>query len=316
MDMNRKEIDAILEEAIALGKEVIPQGEVASYIPELSKADKNHLGLCIYTKDGRRYSIGNTDVRFTIQSISKIITLAVALESCGPEEVFAKVDVEPSGEAFNSLIDLDTTSGKPKNPMINSGALTVTSLLLNKTTFSEMKVFTRKLCQDPEIEIDKAVYNSERANISRNRAIAYLLESKGIIESDVEDTLELYTKMCSLSVTAETLANLGLILANDGIDPTTNARLLKTETVHIIKTIMLTCGMYDSSGEFAVHVGVPTKSGVGGGLVSTVDKEMGIGIFSPSLDEKGNCIAGRPVLEHLSKELKLHIFERQSKIVD
>lgn len=314
--MDRKEIDAILEEAISLGREVIPNGAVASYIPELSKADKSHLGLSIYTKDGRRYSIGNTDVRFTIQSISKIITLAVALEACGPDEIFAKVDVEPSGEAFNSLIDLDTTSGKPKNPMINSGALTVTSLLINKTTFSEMKVFTRKLCMDPKIEIDKAVYNSERANISRNRAIAYLLESKGIIDTDVEDTLELYTKMCSLSVTAESLANLGMILANDGIDPTSNTRLLKTETVHTIKTIMLTCGMYDSSGEFAVHVGIPTKSGVGGGLVSTVDKEMGIGIYSPSLDEKGNCIAGRPMLEHLSKELKLHIFERQSKIVD
>ena len=242
--------------------------------------------------------------------------MAVALETCGPEEVFAKVDVEPSGEAFNSLIDLDIKSNKPKNPMINSGALTVTSLLLNKTTFSEMKLLSRKLCQDPEMELDKTVFNSERANISRNRAIAYLLESKGIIESDVEDTLDLYTKMCSLTVTAESLANLGMVLANDGIDPQTGTRLLSAETVHTIKTIMLTCGMYDSSGQFAVHVGVPTKSGVGGGLVSTVDKEMGIGIYSPSLDEKGNCIAGRPVLEHLSKELKLHIFERQSTIVD
>ena len=166
------------------------------------------------------------------------------------------------------------------------------------------------------MELDKTVFNSERANISRNRAIAYLLESKGIIESDVEDTLDLYTKMCSLTVTAESLANLGMVLANDGIDPQTGTRLLSAETVHTIKTIMLTCGMYDSSGQFAVHVGVPTKSGVGGGLVSTVDKEMGIGIYSPSLDEKGNCIAGRPVLEHLSKELKLHIFERQSTIVD
>ena len=314
--MDRTEINAILEEAIQLGKEAIPHGEVASYIPELSKADKSHLGLCIFTKDGRRYTIGNSDVRFTIQSISKIITLAIALEACGAEEVFSKVDVEPSGEAFNSLIDLDLKSNKPKNPMINSGALTVTSLLLNKTTFSEMMLISRKLCQDPDMYLDKAVFNSERANISRNRAIAYLLESKGIIESDVEDTLDLYTKMCSLTVTAESLANLGMVLANDGIDPQTGTRLLKTETVHIIKTIMLTCGMYDSSGEFAVHVGVPTKSGVGGGLVSTVDKEMGIGIYSPSLDEKGNCIAGRPILELLSKELRLHIFERQSTIVD
>jgi len=198
--------------------------------------------------------------------------------------------------------------------MINSGALTVTSMLLPKVTFSEMKIFAKKLCMDPDMELDKDVYNSEKANISRNRAIAYLLESKGIIENDVEDTLDLYTKMCSLTVTAQSLANLGLILANDGIDPTTENRLLKTETVHTIKTIMLTCGMYDSSGEFAVYVGVPTKSGVGGGLVSTVDKEMGIGVFSPALDEKGNCIAGRPLLEHLSKKLRLHIFDRSSKM--
>ena len=312
--MDKKEIQAILEEAMEKGREAIPYGEVASYIPELSKADKNHLGLCIYTKDGRRYSIGDTNVRFTIQSISKIITLAVALESYGFDEVFEKVDVEPSGEAFNSLIDLDLNSNKPLNPMINSGALTVSSMLLPKVTFSEMKLFAKKLCMDPDMELDKDVYNSEKANISRNRAIAYLLESKGIIENDVEDTLELYTKMCSLTVTAESLANLGLILANDGIDPTTGTRLLKTETVHTIKTIMLTCGMYDSSGEFAVYVGIPTKSGVGGGLVSTVDKEMGIGVFSPALDEKGNCIAGRPLLEHLSKKLRLHIFDRSSKM--
>lgn len=312
--MDRKEIQAILEEAMEKGREQIPYGEVASYIPELSKANKNHLGLCICTKDGRKYSMGDTNVRFTIQSISKIITLAVALEAYGFDKVFDKVDVEPSGEAFNSLIDLDLSSNKPFNPMINSGALTVTSLLLPKTTFSEMKLFARKLCMDPEIELDKDVYHSEKANISRNRAIAYLLESKGIIENDVEDTLDLYTKMCSLSVTAESLANLGLILANDGIDPNTGTRLLKTSTVHTIKTIMLTCGMYDSSGEFAVYVGIPTKSGVGGGLVSTVDKEMGIGVFSPSLDEKGNCIAGRPLLQHLSRELKLHIFDMSSKM--
>ena len=167
---------------------------------------------------------------------------------------------------------------------------------------------------DPDMELDKAVYQSEKANISRNRAIAYLLESKGVIENDVEDTLELYTKMCSLTVTAQSLANMGMILANDGIDPSSGTRLLQSRTVHVIKTIMFTCGMYDGSGKFAVHVGIPTKSGVGGGLVSVVDKLMGIGVYCPSLDAKGNCIAGRPLLEHLSKELKLHIFERNNKM--
>ena len=175
-----------------------------------------------------------------------------------------------------------------------------------------MLEISRQLCIDPDINMDEAVFSSEMNNLSRNRSIAYLLESKKIIESDVEETLKLYTKMCSMSVTSESLANLGLILASDGINPQTGVRLLQTHTVHIIKTIMLTCGMYDGSGEFAVHVGIPTKSGVGGGLVSVVDKLMGIGVYSPSLDEKGNCIAGRPLLEYLSHEFKLHIFDRHS----
>jgi len=308
--MNQEALNHILEQAMEKGRRAIPHGNVATYIPELGKADKNKLGLCLFTKDGRRYSIGDTKDRFTIQSISKIISLAAAIELCGIEFVFSKVGMEPSGEAFNSLVELDLNSDKPFNPMINSGALTVSSMLLGRKNFSEMLAFSRELCLDPEIELNEAVFQSEMNNLSRNRSIAYLLESKKIIESDVEQSLELYTKMCSLNVSAETLANLGLILASDGIDPNTERRLLRTDTVHIIKTIMFTCGMYDGSGEFAVHVGIPTKSGVGGGLLSVVDKLMGIGVYSPSLDEKGNCIAGRPLLEYLSKEFKLHIFDR------
>lgn len=308
--MNQEELLSILDTAVNKGRQAIPDGSVATYIPELGKADKNKLGLCLYTKDGYRYSIGDTKERFTIQSISKIISLAAAIELCGVDAVFSKVGMEPSGEAFNSLIELDLNSDRPFNPMINSGALTVSSLLLGKKSFPEMLDFSRKLCLDPDIEMNTTVFTSEMNNISRNRSIAYLLESKKIIEADVEKSVELYTKMCSLNVTAESLANFGVILASDGINPNTNERYLHTNTVHIIKTIMLTCGMYDGSGEFAVHVGIPTKSGVGGGLLSVVDKLMGIGIYSPSLDEKGNCIAGRPLLEYLSKKLNLHIFDR------
>lgn len=308
--MNQESLTEILEKAVEAGRKAIPYGEVATYIPELGKADKNKLGLCLYTKDGNRYSIGDTKDRFTIQSISKIISLAAAIELCGIDAVFSKVGMEPSGEAFNSLVELDLNSDKPFNPMINSGALTISSLLVDKKSFDEMLELSQRLCLDPDIEINDAVFKSEMNHLSRNRSIAYLLESKGIIESDVEQSLELYIKMCSLNVTAESLANLGMILASDGINPNTGMRLLNTSTVHIIKTIMFTCGMYDGSGEFAVHVGIPTKSGVGGGLLSVVDKLMGIGIYSPSLDEKGNCIAGRPLLEHLSKKFKLHIFDR------
>lgn len=307
MTYTETSIDEILKISMEKGASAIPLGQVATYIPELAHADKNKLGLCIIDKEGNRYSYGDYNDRFTIQSISKVISLALALETFGFNKVFDKVGVEPSGEAFNSLVELDLNSNKPFNPMINSGALTISSMLLHKFSFLELSDFTREICMDPDIEFNSVVYKSEMSNVSRNRAIAYLLESKGIIDTNVEASLELYTKMCSLNVTAQSLANLGLILALGGINPTTGRQIISPKVAQIVKTIMLTCGMYDGSGEFAVHVGIPTKSGVGGGLLSVVDKEMGIGIYGPSLDEKGNCIAGRPMLQHLSKELNLHI---------
>lgn len=310
MNCEQEKIMQILQTALEKGRSVLPQGSVATYIPELSRADSSRLGLSIRMKDGSSYSVGDTDTRFTIQSISKVISLAIAIETFGFDAVFEKVGMEPSGEAFNSLVELDLNSNKPFNPMINSGALTISSLLVPEYTFKQMMEFTRRLCLDPEIRMDEAVFQSEMDHLSRNRAIAYLLESKGIIETGVEESLKLYTQMCSLSVTAESLANLGLVLAADGIHPETGEQLLSRHTVEIVKTIMLTCGMYDGSGEFAVRVGIPTKSGVGGGLLSVADNRMGIGVYGPALDAKGNCIAGRPLLEYLSRELKLHIFER------
>ena len=298
---------SVFEKAFKKGAEAVPHGNVATYIPELGKADKSALGLSILLEDGKRIEIGDTTTRFTMQSISKIVSLAAALEVCGFDDVFEKVGMEPSGEAFNSLVELDLNSNRPFNPMINSGALTIASLLLPKMTFLELADFTRIICLDEEITFNEEVYNSEMSNVSRNRAIAYLLESKGIIENGVEESLSLYTKMCSLNVTAQSLANFGMVLALEGKHPFTGEQLMNPKIAQIVKTIMLTCGMYDGSGEFAVRVGIPTKSGVGGGLLSVVDKKMGIGIYGPSLDEKGNCIAGRPLLEYLSDELDLHI---------
>ena len=310
--MNRLEIFTILDEAFEYAKDYIPNGEVATYIPELGKADPHNFGVSILSKSGNRYNKGNTDVRFTIQSISKIISLGIAIEKFGRDAVFSKVGMEPSGEAFNSLIDLDMNSNKPKNPMINSGAITITSMLLDHITFEEILDFIRKICMDPEIKLNEDVFRSEMSTISRNRSIAYLLESKGIIETDVERTLELYTKLCSLDVTAENLATLGLVLAMDGTNPITEEVFFKPSVSHVIKTIMLTCGMYDGSGEFAIFVGIPTKSGVAGGLVSSVDKLMGIGVYNPALDEKGNTIVGRPLLEYMSRKFDLHIFARHN----
>lgn len=298
----------ILDEAVCNGRQMTDLGKTASYIPELGKVNRDYLGVCVYTKDGKCHKSGDADVRFTIQSISKVISLAVALECCGFEEVFDRVGMEPSGDSFDSLVKLDLTSDYPSNPMINSGAIAIASHLVSKVSFEEMLTFTKRLCLDEEIVLDEKVYHSEMSHISRNKAIAYLLESKGILVNGVEESLDFYVKMCSLSVTAASLAGFALVLASDGVHPVSGERLLHSHVVQTVKTIMLTCGMYDGSGKFAVEVGVPSKSGVGGGILSVVDKRMGIGIFGPSLDEKGNSVAGQYILRELSAKMKLHMF--------
>ena len=298
----------VVEKALEIAQPQTGRGHVATYIPELGKADPNSLGICVYTRDGEKISVGDTSKRFSIQSISKIISLAIALEVYGPDVVFENVGMEPSGDAFNSLLKLENADGTPYNPLINAGALVISSYMVQMYTFEEVLEHVRRLCMDPGIVLDIKVCHSEMSNISRNRAITYLLDSKGVLHADVEKTLDFYVKMCSLSITAESLANLGLILASNGLNPVTGERMLKEETVRIVKTIMLTCGMYDGSGEFAVRVGIPTKSGVGGGLIAVVDGEVGIGIYGPALDEKGNSVAGIAMLEYISKEMGYHIF--------
>ena len=186
----------ILDDAVREGRDLTSMGKTADYIPELGRVNKDYLGVCVFTKEGKRWQSGDSDVRFTIQSISKVITLAVALEKCGFEKVFARVGMEPSGDAFNSLIKLDLTSDHPFNPMINSGAIAVTNYLVSLVNFEEMLDFTKILCLDDKIVLDEKVYQSEMNHISRNKAIAYLLESKGILENSVEETIDFYVKMC------------------------------------------------------------------------------------------------------------------------
>ena len=299
--------------ALDYGKQFVPQGKVADYIPELSKADPNALGLCIFTNDGQSVYCGDVETRFTIQSICKVISLATALQVVGFDKVFSKVLMEPSGDAFNSIIKLDTADDRPYNPMINSGAIEVVSLLAPRFTFDQLLSYARLLCMDNEITLDEAVYHSEESTGDRNRAIGYLLKSKGVLEGDVPKCLDLYFRLCSLSVNAKSLAGLGLTLANGGIDPNNGIRLLDERVVRVIKTLMFTCGMYDGSGEFAVRTGIPAKSGVGGGIMGCVENRMGIGVFGPALDEKGNSIGGIMALEHLSRALHLHIFDSLDK---
>ncbi len=297
-----------IQEALDSSRPMIKNGAVADYIPELGKADPEHLGICFAPLSGPKICLGDYDVRFTIQSISKVMSLCVALELFGPSKLMEVVGVEPSGEAFNSLVELEKETNKPYNPLVNSGALAVDGLLQPVVSFEELLRFTREVCSDPDIELNQAVFESEMKTCSRNRAIGYLLQSKNIIKADVEEVLEYYTRMCSLNVTAVSLANFALMLANDGVNIDNGKRYLSANTVRIAKTLMLTCGMYDGSGTFAVTVGIPTKSGVGGGLMSVSDKRAGIGVFGPSLDKVGNSIAGCEILRQIAIPLRLELF--------
>ena len=299
------------EAAFCAALPFVSQGRVASYIPELAKSDPDKLGLCIYSADYQKIWIGDASQRFTIQSICKVISLAVALHHFGFEKVFSLVGMEPSGDSFNSIIKLDTTSNLPFNPMINCGAIEVASILSNAFTFNQMLELTRTLCMDSSIVLDETVYNSERSTGDRNRAIAYLLSSKGVLAGEEAESLDLYFKLCSLSVTTQSLAGLGLILSTGGIDPYNGQRLLSRRVVQTIKSLMFTCGMYDGSGEFAVKVGLPAKSGVGGGIVACTNNGLGIGCYGPALDDKGNSIGGIQILRSLSESLNLHMMDSE-----
>ncbi|MCI8304421.1 MAG: glutaminase A [Lawsonibacter sp.] len=301
--------EALLKQALEFGQPYTARGEVASYIPELSKADGRELGICVRSVEGGEIHCGYWQRRFTIQSISKVINLAMALERFGFDAVFNKTKMEPSGASFNAMSRISDSEDIPFNPLVNSGAIAVVELLL-PVGLEGMLSAVRGLCGDPEIAIDEDVFQSEWSHSARNRSLAYLLQSKGLIDGDVEEVLRLYTQLCSLSVTAESLANLGQVLANGGVQPETGRRLLKEEVIRTTLTMMLTCGMYDGSSEFAVRVGLPSKSGVGGGILSVVPGEMGIGVYGPSLDSKGNSAAGQKVLEYISRTEKLHILGR------
>ncbi|SHE85666.1 glutaminase A [Clostridium fallax] len=288
------------------------EGNLASYIPELSKANREDLGISVVTLDGKEYSMGVCDKPFTIQSISKVLSLLLAIMDNGRNNVFSKVGMEPTADGFNSIVNLEIKNPiKPFNPMINSGAIVTTSLIYGKDRdekFERILDFTKKITGNPNIDYNKDVYLSEKETGDRNRALAYFMKSNNIFKENVDEVLDLYFKQCSINVTCRDIAKIGAVLANDGILPWSGERIISREVCRIVKTIMVTCGMYDASGEFAVHIGIPAKSGVGGGIMAAVPNRMGIGVFGPALDEKGNSIAGIHLLKDLSEELDLSIF--------
>ena len=301
-------VERVFSEAYYIGRASTAKGAVASYIPELAKADPTAFGLYMLTNDGTSLSFGDCEARFSIQSICKVVILAAALKYRGFQGTFDHVMMEPSGDAFNSILKLDMRSNLPFNPMINAGAIQTVSLLADLLSFDDLVAFARELCNDDGIMLDEAVYKSEFDSGDRNRAIVYLLRSKGVLMADPDKTVDLYFKMCSLSVSARSLATLGLVISNGGLAPLGGKRLIDAEHVRTIKSLMFTCGMYDFSGEFGVRVGVPAKSGVGGGLVCAAPG-MGIGLYGPALDPFGNSIAAVKAMEHISEKLNLHVFD-------
>lgn len=301
----------LLEKLVNKNLVHIKDGKVADYIPELARVKPDALGIFITTVDNQEFFAGNCDVKFTIQSISKIISLMLAILDNGEDYVFSKVGMEPSGDPFNSIRKLETSSRKkPYNPLINAGAIAVASMIKGKNErdkFERLLDFAKLITEDENIDVNYRVYCSEAETGFRNISMGYFLKGDGIIEGDVEEALHIYFKQCSIEGTAQTISKLGKFLANDGV-LSTGEKIISTRISKIIKTLMVTCGMYDNSGEFAVKVGIPSKSGVGGGICSVVPGKMGIGVYSPALDKKGNSLAGIYLLEDLSKELNLNIF--------
>ncbi len=285
-------------------------GEVATYIPELAKVDPDLFGLCIMTMDGTIYEAGASTHEFTIQSISKPFAYGMALEQCGQRMVRSKVGVEPSGEAFNS-ISLEPQTGRPLNPMINAGAIAVSSLVqrtLGDSAENRMLEWFSKFAARP-LAIDPEVHLSESSTGHRNRAIAHLLRNFGIVGDPVEDGLDLYFRQCSMLVNCRDLAALGATLANRGLQPVTGRRALTADYVDHVLSIMTTCGMYNYAGQWLHEVGLPAKSGVAGGICAVLPGRMGIGVFSPRLDGQGNSVRGIAVCREMSRRFRLHLFD-------
>jgi glutaminase len=288
-------------------------GRLANYIPELAKADPNWFGICVVTVDGQVYEVGDYEQLFTIQSISKAFVYGLALEEHGRDYVLTKVGVEPTGDAFNSIIQLEESSKRPYNPMVNAGAIATTSLIKGSSPSERLNcllsMFERYVGHN--LFIDMPVFLSERTTGHRNRAMAHLMLNFGMIDEKIDEALDLYFQQCSVMVNCRDLATMAATLANCGINPITQQRAVEARYIRDILTVMYTCGMYNVAGQWAYKVGLPAKSGVSGGIIVVVPQKMGIAVFSPPLDSHGSSVRGMRVCEDLSERIGLHMFDLQ-----
>ncbi|WP_209122709.1 glutaminase [Alkalihalobacillus sp. BA299] len=310
-----------LEELITHYRSLGLKGRCADYIPALEKSNLTALGFYIMNSNGWELKSGDWEVPFTLQSISKVISFIAACLDRGISYVLERVDVEPTGDAFNSIVRLEMhKTGKPYNPMINAGAITVASLLNGETPEEKLESIFRLIEKmiGKRPTINETVFHSEWQTAYRNRSLSYYLKATGFLETEVEEALEVYLKQCSIEVNTKDIAKIGLILANNGYDPICKKRVFPVQVAKITKALMLTCGMYNASGKFAAFIGIPAKSGVSGGIMAAVPakdrKELpfqngcGIGLYGPAIDEFGNSLAGVELLKHLAQMWDLSIF--------
>ncbi len=302
----------VLEDFVEKARPFAAEGKVADYIPALRNQNPNDLAICIYSINNHTPIFAGDHVKkFTLQSISKVITLALVLMDFGEDAVFSKVGMEPTGDPFNSIAKLETHKpSKPLNPMINAGALAVTNMIKGNTVVEKWNHLIEFICHlsGGQVSYNEDVAYSELQTANLNRSLCYFMKQHGVIKGNVEDLLVLYTKQCAVEMNCMELAKIGAVFANDGQDFETGKQLIPVDVARICKTFMVTCGMYNSSGEFAIKVGIPAKSGVSGGIMGSVPGKCGIGIFGPSLDEVGNSSAGFKLLELLSEKNSWSIF--------
>ena len=301
-------LNALIEEC----RPYTSQGHVATYIPELANADPDDIGICMVS-DGRTVGFsGDCDTPFTMQSIVKPIILLQALMDSGPEKVRALVGVEATGKPFDAFNYSDQAlTGAHINPMINTGAIALCTLIHGDTyaeKFARLLALTRRIAGNPALEVDTAVYRSERDTGNKNRALAYMLKAYGMVTDPAEDMLECYFQACSILVTCRDLARIACIFAFHGKDPVSGQQFFPKEYARYVNATLATCGMYDGSGEFALNVGFPAKSGVGGGIMGVIPQRMGIAVYSPALDRRGNSVAGIRLLSRLSETMDLSIY--------
>ncbi|MEZ9516947.1 glutaminase B [Vibrio splendidus] len=305
-----KPTQAILAEILDEVRPLIGQGKVADYIPALARVSNQKLAIAVYTNEGEVIQAGDADEAFSVQSMSKALSLTLAMVLYKPEEIWQRVGKEPSGQAFNSMIQLEMEHGIPRNPFINAGAIVVADLLQSRLSAPRHRLleFVRQLSGDTHIVYDKVVAASEMMHSDRNAAIAYLMRSFGNFENDVIPVLNNYFHACALKMTCVDLAKTFSYLANKGVSVQTKKEIITPVQTKQLNALLATCGLYDGAGEFAYRVGMPGKSGVGGGIIAIVPGEMTIAVWSPELDASGNSLAGTQALELLSERIGRSIF--------